>query len=32
MPDLMLFALGVLVTSVVGLAIWSIGIMDRDEV
>jgi hypothetical protein len=30
MPDPLLFALGALVTTVVGLAVWSVGLMDVD--
>jgi hypothetical protein len=31
MPDPLLFVLGVFVTAVVGLAVWSIGLMDIDN-
>ena len=31
MPDLLLFALGVLVTGIVALAVWSVGILDVDD-
>ncbi len=31
MPDFLLFVLGVLVTAVVGLAVWSVGLMDVDD-
>lgn len=28
MPELLLFALGVVVATVVGAAVWSVGVMD----
>ncbi len=31
MPELLLFGIGLLVTLVVGLAVWSVGVMDLDE-
>jgi hypothetical protein len=31
MPDPLLFLLGLLVTVVVGLAVWSVGLMDVDD-
>ncbi len=30
MPDLLLFVLGAFVTAIVGLAVWSVGLMDVD--
>ena len=30
MPDPLLFVLGVFVTAIVGLAVWSVGLMDVD--
>ena len=31
MPDPLLFVLGLLVTAVVGLAVWSVGLIDADN-
>lgn len=32
MPDLVLFLIGLLVTLVVGVAVWSVGLVDQDAV
>ena len=31
MPDLMLLALGAVVTTVVGVAVWTVGLIDAPE-
>ncbi len=31
MPDLLLLALGLLVTTVVGVAVWTVGLIDAPE-
>ena len=31
MPDPVLFGVGVLVTAIVALAVWSVGLLDADE-